>query len=174
VSKLVAIAVLVMFGPLALAAEVSGVGVGDAPVAVRHDVAQPGEPIVTLRYFKIRKGAFPEFIAASEQGVWPFFEKIGSRVIGMWQVVHPPGVGPTAGGASPDYDEVWLITRYASVEHWAATRDMAKLGGNGPDYDKAIAALRLRDSLTLETDVRFLEGTTWQSPPFFMPSIGER
>jgi hypothetical protein len=163
----------ILFGSSATAAEVAGVAVGEDVVAVRHDVAQPGEPVVTLRYFKIRKGSFAEFLAASEQGVWPFFEKIGSRVIGMWQVVHPADAGPTASTASPDFDEVWLITRYASVEHWRATREMARLGGNGPDYDKAIEALRLRNALTLETDIRFLQGTTWQNPPFFMPSIDE-
>jgi hypothetical protein len=153
------------------AAEVAGVAVGDEVVVVRHDVAQPGDPVVTLRYFKIRKGSFPEFLTASEQGVWPFFEKIGVRVIGMWQVVHPAGAEVTASVASPDSDEVWLITRYASVAHWRATRDMARLGGNGPDYHKAIEALRLRNALTLETNVRFLQGTTWQNPPFFMPSV---
>lgn len=144
---------------------------GDAAITVRHDVAQAGDPVVTLRYFRIRKGSFPEFLKASEEGVWPFFEKIGSRVIGMWQVIHPAEAGATAPRASPDYDEVWLMTRYASVEHWQATRDMAGLGGNGPDYDKARKALELRDSLTLETSVQFLQGTTWQNPPVYLPSI---
>ena len=40
------------------------------------------------------------------------------------------------------------MTRYASVEHWRATRGMAALGGNGPDYENAVAALRLRRELT--------------------------
>ncbi|MEZ5557803.1 MAG: hypothetical protein R3E86_04565 [Pseudomonadales bacterium] len=170
-SKLLTICLLLLSSTAAGAAEVAGEPLGEAPVRVRHDVAQSGEEIVTLRYWRIKKGTFPQFLEASEQGVWPFFEKIGARVVGMWQVVHPDDVGDTATAASPDYDEVWLMTRYASVEHWRATRRMAELGGNGPDYDKAMAALRLRRSLTLETDLRFLQGSTWQSPPQYLPNV---
>lgn len=56
----------------------------DRPHPVRNDVAQSGEEIVTLRYFKIKKGSFDEFLRVSVEGVWPYFEKLGSRVIGMW------------------------------------------------------------------------------------------
>ncbi len=136
------------------------------PIAVRNDVPQPGDPIVTKRYWKIKKGAFPEFLAASRDGVWPFFEKIGARVIGMWQVVHPDGEAPA------DYDEVYLITQYASVEHWRATREMSALGGNGPDWEAAREALRLRRSLTIETHVEFLQGLKWDTPPYYMPGVG--
>ena len=152
------------------AAEVAGEAVSDAPISVRHDVAQPSEPIVTLRYFQIRKGSFPEFLAASQQGVWPFFEKIGSRVVGMWQVIHPADVAE-ATAVNSEFDEVWLMTQYASVDHWRATRGMSALGGNGPDYEKALAALRLRRDLTIKTDLRFLRGSTWQNPPQFLPSV---
>ena len=138
-----------------------------APIAVRNDVAQPGEPIVTKRYWKIKKGAFPEFLAASRDGVWPFFEKIGARVIGMWQVIHPEGEAPA------DYDEVYLVTQYASVDHWRATRDMSGLGGNGPDWEAAREALRLRRSLTIETSVEFLQGLKWDTPPYYMPGVSE-
>ncbi|MBX3706479.1 MAG: hypothetical protein KF911_07560 [Pseudomonadales bacterium] len=143
----------------------------EPPRLARHDVAQPGDPVVTLRYFRIRKGSFPAFLKASEEGVWPFFEKIGARVVGMWREIHPAEVGATAGQGSPDYDEVWLMTRYASVDHWRATRDMARLGGNGPDYRKMMEGLAVRQSLTLETNVRFLSGTTWASPPQYLPSV---
>ncbi len=152
------------------AAEVAGEAVSNASISVRHDVAQPSEPIVTLRYFQIRRGSFPEFLAASQQGVWPFFEKIGSRVVGRWQVIHPADVAE-ATAVSPEFDEVWLMTQYASVDHWRATRRMSALGGNGPDYEKALAALRLRRDLTIKTDLRFLSGSTWQNPPQFLPSV---
>ena len=33
----------------------------DRPHPVRNDVAQPGDEIVTLRYFKIKKDSFDEF-----------------------------------------------------------------------------------------------------------------
>jgi hypothetical protein len=143
-----------------------------APRPVRNDVAQPGEAIVTLRYFKIKKGTFDQFLKASIEGVWPYFEKLGSRVIGMWQVFTPAGVeGATA--TSKEYDEVYLSTRYASVEHWKASRDAALHGGNGPDWVKCKAALDLRQSLTISSSVIFLKGSMASNGPYFMPGLNE-
>jgi NIPSNAP len=137
---------------------------------VRNLAAQQGEEIVTIRYWKIKKGTFPRFLEASEKGIWPFFEKIGARIVGMWQVIPPPD----GKEASPDYDEVYLTTRYASVEHWAATRDAAALGGDGPDYAELQKALAIRQSLTLETKVTFLKGATGPLGPVYMPGTGEK
>jgi hypothetical protein len=136
---------------------------------VRNLAMVPGEEIVTLRYWKIRKGAFPEFLKASQEGVWPYFEKIGARIVGMWMVTPAPG---TEGPA--DYDEVYLMTRYASLEHWAATRSASALGGDGPDYAALQAALAVRDSLATETRLTFLSGFTGPNGPYFMPGTGER
>ncbi len=157
----------------AAAQEVAGIPVTDEPRNVRHAAAVPGDPIVTLRYFRVRKGATDEFIAVSQAGVWPFFEKIGARVLGMFPVIHPEDVGETATPESPAYDEIWLITRYASVDHWSATRRMAELGGNGADYRAALEALHRRRELTLETNLRFLAGEPWPSPPHFLPALEE-
>jgi hypothetical protein len=137
---------------------------------VRNLTPQPGEEITTIRYWKIRKGTFPQFLEASQTGVWPFFEKIGARVVGMWQVIPPPGQTE----ASPDYDEVYLTTRYASLDHWAATRDAAAMGGDGPDYAALQAALAVRQSLTIETKVTFMKGVVGPLPPVFMPGTRER
>jgi hypothetical protein len=137
---------------------------------VRNLAAQPGEEIVTIRYFKIKKGTFPQFLEASQKGVWPFFEKIGARIVGMWQVIPPPD----GTQASPDYDEVYLTTRYASLEHWAATRDAAALGGDGPDYAELQKALDIRRSLTLETKVTYLKGAVGPLGPVFMPGTAEK
>jgi len=142
-----------------------------APQPVRNDVALPGDEIATLRYFKIKKGSFSEFLKASQEGVWPYFEKVGSRVVGMWKVIHPPVEG---GMDSPEYDEVYLMTRYASVAHWEASREPQKHGGNGPDWDACKKALDLRASLTLETRVTFLQGDTRNSPPMFLPGLDEK
>lgn len=142
---------------------------------VRNDVAQPGEEIVALRYFRIRKGNFPEFLKVSREGVWPYFEKLGCRVIGMWQVVDPEELAdvrqPTA---SDEYDEVYLATRYVSPEHWRATRDTVKHGGNGPDWLNCRAALARRGELTLKTELTFLKGTMAPNGPYFMPGLDER
>lgn len=141
----------------------------DSRGPVRNLAAQKGEEIVTIRYWKIRKGTFPQFLEASQTGIWPFFEKIGARIVGMWQVIPPPD----GKAASPDYDEVYLTTRYASVEHWAATRDAAAMGGDGPDYAALQAALAVRQSLTIETKVTFLRGATGPLGPVYLPGTGE-
>lgn len=137
---------------------------------VRNLTAQPGEEIVTIRYWKIKKGGYPQFLEASRTGIWPFFEKIGARIVGMWEVIPPPD----GKAASPDYDEVYLTTRYASLEHWAATRDAAAMGGDGPDYAALQAALAVRQSLTIETKVTFLKGATGPLGPVYMPGTGEK
>ena len=144
----------------------------EAPRPVRNDVAQPGEEIVTLRYFKIKKGTFDQFLKASVEGVWPYFEKLGSRVIGMWQVITPEGVDG-APAASRDYDEVYLSTRYAGIGHWKASRDTVQHGGNGPDWLKCKAALDLRQSLTISSHVVFLKGSMAPGGPYFMPGLNE-
>ncbi|MEK6301761.1 MAG: hypothetical protein AABO41_13705 [Acidobacteriota bacterium] len=148
----------------------------DRPRPVRNDVAQPGEEIVTLRYFKIKKGSFDEFLRVSVEGVWPYFEKLGSRVIGMWKVITPEGIVGADGAApraSKDFDEVYLSTRYASLEHWKASRDGVLHGGNGPDWVKCKAALDRRNALTVETHVIFLKGSMAPGGPYFMPGLDE-
>lgn len=140
---------------------------------VRNDVEKPGQEIATLRYFKIKKGAFDQFYQVSSEGVWPFGQKMGTRVIGQWKIIYP---GPPACERveSPDYDEVLMMTRYASYEHWQATRDRKGLGGDGPDYQKSEEALALRRSLTLETSVQFFQGYMYHSPPKYLPGLNEK
>lgn len=158
----------------AAAAEAAQVEGRVAPAAqtgpVRNQAARPGDPITTLRYFKIKPGTFGEFLAASQNGVWPYFEKIGARVVGMWRVVPAPGEAAPL----PKFEEVYLVTRYASAEHWAATRDAAKLGGDGPDYQAMQAALKVRRDLTIETNVKFMTGVSGPLDPVFLPGTGER
>jgi hypothetical protein len=90
----------------------------------------------------------------------------------MWQVITPEGV-EGAPKLSPDYDEVYLMARYASIAHWAATRDPVKMGGNGPDWEKCREGLALRNSLTLETHVMFLKGRDGGGP-YFLPGMDEK
>jgi hypothetical protein len=140
---------------------------------VRNDIAQPGQEIVTLRHWKIQKGGFERFFEASRDGVWPYFEKIGARVIGQWKVIYPP---PPACERieSPDYDEVLMMARYAGYAHWQATRQPVDLGGDGPDYDKLQEARAVRQSLMLDSSVRFMQGYMYHSPPVFMPGLDEK
>ncbi len=145
----------------------------ESPLPVRNDVAQAGDEVVALRHFKIKKGGFEAFYGASVTGVWPYFEKMGARIIGMWKVVHPTVDGKAAGTDSPDHDDVYLVTRYASLDHWKMTRETVKHGGNGPDWDACREALGVRRDLTLDTSVSFLQGHKWDSAPWYMPGLDE-
>ena len=160
---------VLVFLPLAATAQIRGAvnrTADTTPRPVRNDVAQPGQEIVTLRNFHIKKGTFDQFLKASQEDVWPYFEKIGSRIIGMWKVFDPEG------GPAKDYDDVYLMTRYASVEHWRATRDATQLGGNGPDWEKCRRGLDLRQSLTISSTVVFMQGSL-NNKPYFMPGLKE-
>jgi hypothetical protein len=141
------------------------------PYPVRNDTAVTYDGITTIRYSKIKKGTFPLWLKVSEEGVWPYFAKIGARVIGAWQVVRENVPGTT--DTTADYDEVYLMTRYASFDHWKATRDPAKLGGNGPDYQKLLWALKIRDSISYESTVKFLKGTLAPDVPYYLPGLPE-
>src|SRR5262245_22310822 len=76
--------------------------------------------IVVLRYFRIKKGSFPEIYRVSAEDISPYYERAGARIMGMWQVAYPALPGQTQ-RENPDYDEAYLLTRYASIEHWQAT-----------------------------------------------------
>jgi hypothetical protein len=142
------------------------------PHPVRNDVAQSGQEVITIRYFRIKKGTFDQFLKVSQEDVWPYFDKIGVRMIGMWKVIEGEGI---EGQAKPsnDYDEVYLSSRYASLDHWKSTRDPTALGGNGPDWEKCQHGLALRQSLTISTYVIFLKGAMAANPPLFMPGLKE-
>jgi hypothetical protein len=141
------------------------------PQPVRNDVAQSGEGIITIRYFRIKKGTFDRFVEA-RRDVEPYFEKIGARSIGVWKVIQVEGV---EGQAKPnnDYDEVYMATRYASIDHSKATRDPISLGGNGPDWEKCKRGLALLQGLTVSTNVIFLKGAMAANQPLFMPGLNE-
>ncbi len=108
------------------------------------------EGITILRYFRIRKGAFDAFYQVSEAMVWPYYEKVGARILGMWQIVYPEMPGQPLRAPS-DFDEVCLLTHYASLGHWRATRasEIGKLGGEGPDLARLHEGLRIRAGLSI-------------------------
>ena len=141
------------------------------PHPVRNDTAAKYDEIVTLRYSKIKKGTFPLWLKVSQEGVWPYFEKLGARIVGAWQVV--PVAEVNGAKSSPEYDEIYLMTRYANLEHWKATREPVLLGGNGPDYEKCREALKVREEITIESSVKFMHGSMAQNGPYFLPGLKE-
>ncbi len=120
--------------------------------------------IATQRTFRIKKGSFGEFHRLSARGVWPYFERIGARILGMWLVTEDEREA-----SSPDYDTVILVTRYESREHWKATRNPLALGGEGPMWERFRDALEKRRALTVETWLRFLDpGAETTGGPYFI------
>lgn len=136
--------------------------------------SQPASPdeIAVLRYFRIKKGAFPEFYRASRDQVWPYYEKAGARIVGMWQVTYP-NVPNQSRLESADYDEVYLLTRYTGIEHWQATRDaeIGKLGGDGPDLLSLREGLKTRANLGVrggpDGQIVVLQGRPAFNGPYF-------
>lgn len=120
------------------------------PASLAQPSPASADEIAVLRYFRIKKGAFDEFHKVSADKVWPYYEKAGARIVGMWQVAYPEILGQ-AKRESTGYDEVYLLTRYTSLEHWQATRDggIATLAGHGPDFADLQDGLRIRAGLSL-------------------------
>ena len=146
----------------------------DARIPVRLDVAQPGVEVVEVRYQRIRKGSYQQFVDATRASVWPWEEKLGARPIGQWKVVYP--AAPNRTTENPAYDEIVTMTRYASRAHRDAMQPDTGvfMGGNGPDYDAWKSALQMQQALTIQTKVELAQGTMYQSPPKFLPPLAER
>ena len=146
----------------------------DEVIAVRNDVAQPGEEVVEIRYQRIAKGAFDQFVATTTSRIWPWEQKLGARPIGQWKVVHPAASSRTSENAA--YDEVVTMTRYASEAHRDAMQpDRAVfIGGNGPDYGHWRDGRDAQQRLVRETSVELARGHRYYSPPIFMPGLVER
>jgi hypothetical protein len=139
-------------------------------IAVRNDINQPGDPILELRYRKIKKGSFEEFHVLTRDGTWPYLEKIGVRPVGQWRVAYLKGGTPVD---SPEFDEVYMLSRFASYAHWQAVQDPVSLGGNGPDYDLMQNTREKLNTFTIETSVQLLRGPLYGSPPKHMPALNE-
>lgn len=142
----------------------------DAPRPVRNNVPQAGTEVLVLRHQKLHKGGHEAYFRLSRDSVWPWFEKIGSRIVGQWMVIHPDG-----SDADPAFDHGYRLARYASYEHWKATRQgHLLLGGNGPDYSRNREALSARGHYVESSDgAYFLEGMTAATQPYYMPALEE-
>ncbi len=112
--------------------------------------------IVVQRSFTIERGSFAEFERLSREGIWPYMEARGCKILGLFQNVH--------GGPS---DEVVLLTAYDSLAHWESTRlDKAPPPGSSPETvdlaRKAADAGRERNRLTKLSSTRVLRlSTPW-------------
>ena len=63
------------------------------PVPARNDVARslgPADEVLMLRHQFLQKGAHEVYYRASLFGVWPWYERLGARMTGQWQVAKVP------------------------------------------------------------------------------------
>ena len=67
-------------------------------------------------------GTAVEFERLSREGVWPYMEARGCKILGLFMNLH--------GGPS---NEIVLLTAYDSMAHWEATRDEAPLPNTSDD-----------------------------------------
>ncbi len=112
--------------------------------------------VVVQRSFTIRRGSFAEFERLSREGIWPYMEARGCKLVGFFTNMH--------GGPS---NEVVLNTAYASMAHWESTRDDAALPADANESTRSLHAayldaLRARRALTEVSSTRvFRLATEW-------------
>ena len=148
------------------------------PVPARNDVSRtlgPEAEVLMLRHQYLARGTHEMYYRASAYGVWPWFEQIGARIVGQWQVIHPEGAASRT-EPSPDHDEMITMARYAGYDHYVGLQPgrAVLMGGNGPDWRAWREAAEAIELATLDTRVEFLEGYFYDSPPSYMPPLPER
>jgi hypothetical protein len=114
------------------------------PLSVRNDVARPRQDVLLLRNHRLEKGGNEPFYRASRDDIWPLFKRNGTRVVGQWKVIESKSPAPS------DLEDVYRLVRYASIEHWQATRFQTSLVGNGRAFDRNLkdAALEAQSKRT--------------------------
>lgn len=150
-------------------------------VPVRNDVPRVGQQeIIMMRHAYLEEGTYDYWYEQSSTKVWPWFERLGARIVGDFEIIYPDGED-----ATPNQDEALRFARYASYEHWQATRPANSassgdtggsqaLAGNGPLFDAN------NDGLTSRRQVSqgsrggfFLRGYMAEDRPIYMPGLNE-
>lgn len=111
------------------------------------DATTPRERgVYAHRWFWLQPQDWSEFQRLSEEGIWPYFESDGCRIVGLWRSIEP---GQPA--------KALLLTYYPTVAHWERTRLQSPDAPPGADerlYRRAQDAGRARNALTERSIVR--------------------
>ena len=91
--------------------------------------------ILTMRTWQVPREHYVEFARLTEDDFWPEFERLDGRPLALW--VARVGM----------QERVVLMTSYASLEHWLATRSW------GPAAAKLKAITDRREKLHADTDL---------------------
>jgi len=148
-------------------------------VPVRNDVPRVGQQeVIMMRHAYLEEGQYDYWKQESVNGVWPWFGRLGARMIGDFEVIYPLSDDET-----PGQDEALRFARYASYEHWQATRRITAnnptggaivLAGGGGLSDGSGAGLRNRGTVAQGSkEAVFLQGYMAETRPIFMPGTGE-
>ncbi len=149
---------------------------------VRNDIPRLGQQeIIMMRHAYLEEGSYQYWYEQSSQKVWPWYERLGTRILGDFEIIYPEGED-----ATPDQDEAIRFARYASYEHWQATRPSTaasigdtggsqRLAGDGPLFDANNDGLRSRRQVSQGSrGGYFLQGYMAETRPLFMPGLGEQ
>lgn len=148
-------------------------------VPVRNDVPRVGQQeVIMMRHAYLEEGQYDYWKQESVNGVWPWFGRLGARIIGDFEVIYPTG-----DDESPGQDEALRFARYASYEHWQATRRVTTnnptggvivLAGSGGLSAGNDAGLSNRGTVAQGSkEAVFLQGYMAETRPIFMPGTGE-
>ncbi|MDA1371996.1 MAG: hypothetical protein O2971_14685 [Proteobacteria bacterium] len=149
-------------------------------VPVRNDVPKVGQQeVIMMRHAYLNEGSYAYWYEQSAQKVWPWFERLGARIVGDFEIIYPEG-----DDATPGQDEALRFARYASYEHWQATRPNAgsgstggslRLAGNGALFNANNDGLSSRRQVSQGSrGGYFLMGYMAETRPIYMPGLGEQ
>ena len=157
-----------------------GIACAQEKVPVRNGTPRSdGREIIMMRHAYLDEGSYDYWYQQSAAGVWPWFERLGARILGDFEVVYPIG-----GDRTPDQDEALRFARYASYEHWQATRSGQNAGATGGSLGLAgngglsnASSIGLSNRRGVQQGSRgglFLQGYMAPTRPLYMPGTAER
>ncbi|MBG09582.1 MAG: hypothetical protein CMD92_00285 [Gammaproteobacteria bacterium] len=157
-----------------------GIACAQEKVPVRNGTPRSdGREIIMMRHAYVDEGSYDYWYQQSAAGVWPWFERLGARILGDFEVVYPIG-----GDRTPDQDEALRFARYASYEHWQATRSGQNAGATGGSLSLAgsgglsnASSIGISNRRGVQQGSRgglFLQGYMAPTRPLYMPGTAER
>ena len=116
--------------------------------------------VYSLRSWKVRKDSFDEMLRVHQAYIMPFYERLGVRYLGFWVEIPGPDQPVDAG-----YDNVYMLTRYDSIEHWQETRAPWAWRESDEDFLRMAMAIAQRRSYAIDEHHQFLSGYEGGHPP---------